>query len=146
MSDKVNHHLLLSHLREKKKERTEEVIYTWLGRWESHFELYPKPDSTKIAYVGRELGGKVVAWRGLHTTGKLPDTWTDFVTVFKGQFLQPPSWTEVAQALMNLSSWKFSSLEDYVHHATTPIQKSGLEGDNWLTACFVNGIPNSDYH
>ena len=35
-----------------KKERTEEAICTWLGRWESHFELYPKPDSTKIAYVG----------------------------------------------------------------------------------------------
>ena len=35
-----------------KKERTEEAICTWLGRWESHFELYPTPDSTKIAYVG----------------------------------------------------------------------------------------------
>ena len=130
-----------------KKERTEEAICTWLGRWESHFELYPTPDSTKIAYVGRELGGKAAAWwRGLRTMGKLPDTWTDFVTVFKGQFLQPPSRTEAAQALMNLSSKKFSSLEDYVHHARTQIQKSGLEGDNWLIACFVNGIPNSDYH
>ena len=49
-----------------KKERTEEAICTWLGRWESHFELYPKPDGTKIAYVGRELGGKAAAWwRGL---------------------------------------------------------------------------------
>ena len=47
---------------------------------------------------------------------------------------------------MNLSSRKFSSLENYVHHARTQIQKSGLEGDNWLIACFVNGIPNSDYH
>ena len=40
----------------EKKERTEEAIYTWLGRWESHFELYPKHDSTKIAYVSRERG------------------------------------------------------------------------------------------
>ena len=73
-----------------KKERTEEAICTWLGRWESHFELYPTPDSTKIAYVGRELGGKAAAWwRGLRTLGRLPETWTDFVTVFKGQFQQP---------------------------------------------------------
>ena len=47
---------------------------------------------------------------------------------------------------MNLSSRKFSSLQDNVHHARTQIQKWGLEGDNWLIACFVNGIPNSDYH
>ena len=47
---------------------------------------------------------------------------------------------------MNLSSLKFSSLEDYVHHTRTQIQKSGLEGDTWIIACFVNGIPNSDYH
>ena len=45
----------------EKKERTEEAICTWLGQWESHFELYPKPYSTKIAYVGRELGGKAAA-------------------------------------------------------------------------------------
>ena len=43
---------------------------------------------------------------------------------------------------MNLCSRKFSSLEDYVHHARTQIKKLGLEGDN----CFVNGLPNSDYH
>ena len=46
---------------------------------------------------------------------------------------------------MNLSSRKFSLLEDYVHHARTQIQNLGLEEDNWLIACFVNGIPNSDY-
>ena len=40
------------------KERTEEAIRTWLGQWESQFELYSTPDSTKIAYVGRELGVK----------------------------------------------------------------------------------------
>ena len=58
-----------------KKERTKEAICTWLGRWESHFELYPTPDSTNIAYVGRELGGKATAWwRGLCTTRKLLDT------------------------------------------------------------------------
>ena len=34
-----------------KKERTKESIYTWLGRWESHFKLYPMLDSTKIAYI-----------------------------------------------------------------------------------------------
>ena len=66
-------------------------------------------DSTKIAYVGRELGGKVAAWWcGLRTTRRLPDSWIDFVTVLKGQFLQPPSRTEAAKALMNLSSQKFS--------------------------------------
>ena len=42
----------------EKKERTEEAICTWLGWWESHFELYPKPDSTKITYVGQEIRGK----------------------------------------------------------------------------------------
>ena len=47
---------------------------------------------------------------------------------------------------MNLSSRKFLSLEDYVHHARTQIKTSGLEEDNWLIACFVNGIPYSDYH
>ena len=68
-----------------KKERTEQAICTWLGLWESHFELYPTPDSMKIAYVGRELGGKAVAWwRGLRTLGRLLETWTNFVTVFKG--------------------------------------------------------------
>ena len=102
----------------EKKERTKKAICTWLGWWESHFELYPTLDSAKIPYVSRELGGKAAAWwRGLRTLGKLPETWTDFVTVFKGQFLQPPSRTEAAQALMNLSSRKFSSLEDYVHHS-----------------------------
>ena len=54
--------------------------------------------------------------------------------------------TEATQALMNLSSWKFSSLEDCDHHARTQIQRSGLEGDNWLITCFVHGISNSDYH
>ena len=113
-----------------------------MGRWESLFELYPTPDSTKIEYVSRELQGKVAAsWHGLRTTGKLPDTWTEFVTIFKGQFLQPPSRTEAAQTVMNLSSWKFSSLEDYVHHVKTQIQKSGLDRDNWYLACFVNGTP-----
>ena len=59
----------------EKKERTEEAICTWLDRWESHFELYPTPDSTKVAYVGRELGAKAAArWRGLRTLGKLPET------------------------------------------------------------------------
>ena len=107
-----------------KKERTEEAICTWLGRWESHFELCPTPYSTKIAYVRRELGVKVAAWwRGFRTAGKLPNTWTDFVTIFKGQFLQPPSRTEAAQALMNLSSQKFSPLQDYVHNARTQIQE-----------------------
>ena len=47
---------------------------------------------------------------------------------------------------MNLCSRKFSSLEDYVHHPRTQIQKLGLKGDNWLIAWFVNGIPNSNYH
>ena len=36
----------------KEEERTNEAICTWLGRWDSHFELYPTQDSTKIAYVG----------------------------------------------------------------------------------------------
>ena len=39
-----------------KKERTEEAISTWLGHWESHFELHPKIEVVKIGYVGRELG------------------------------------------------------------------------------------------
>ena len=34
-----------------KKERTEEAINTWLGRWESHCELHPKPDAVKIGYI-----------------------------------------------------------------------------------------------
>ena len=126
----------------EKKEKTEEAICTWLGRWESHFELYPTLDSTKIAYVGRELGGKAPAWwRGLRTMGKLLDTWTDFVTVFKGQFLQPPSRTEAAQALMHLSSRRFSSLEDYFHHARTQIQKSGLEGGQLVDSLFCQWHP-----
>ena len=25
-------------------------------------------------------------------------------------------------------------------------KKLGLDGDNWLIVCFVNGISNSDYH
>ena len=61
-----------------KKERTEEAICMWLGRWESHFELYTTPDSTKIAYIRRELGGNCL------------DTWTDFVTVFKANFCNLP--------------------------------------------------------
>jgi hypothetical protein len=44
-----------------KKECTEEAISTWLGRWESHFKLHPKPDVTKIAYVSQELRGKAAA-------------------------------------------------------------------------------------
>ena len=104
----------------EKKERIEEAICMWLGCWESNFELYPMLDSTKIAYVARELRGKAAAWwRGLRTLGKLPKTWTNFVIVFKGQFLQPPSRTEATQALMNLSSRKVSLLKDYVHHART---------------------------
>ena len=58
-------------------------------------------------------------------------------------FLRKVFVTKEAQALMNLSSRKFSSLEDYVHHSRTQIQRLGLKGDNWLIACFV---PNSDYH
>ncbi len=130
-----------------KKERTEEAISTWLGRWESHFELHPKPDITKIAYVSRELGGKAAAWwRGLRIAEKLPTSWADFVNTFKKQFLQPPSATEAAQSLLTLSSRKFPSLEDYVHHVRTQCQKSGLEGEKWFIACLLHGIPNSDYH
>ena len=44
-----------------KKEKTEEAISTWLGRWESHFELHPKPNVVKISYVGRDLGGWATA-------------------------------------------------------------------------------------
>ena len=39
-----------------KQEHTEEAIITWLGHWESHFELHPKIEVVKIGYVGRELG------------------------------------------------------------------------------------------
>jgi hypothetical protein len=45
-----------------------------------------------------------------------------------------------------MSSKLFRSLDDYVHHTRTLIQKSGLEGEKWFIACFLNGIPNSDYH
>ena len=73
------------------KEHTEEAISTWLGHWESHFKLHPKPDITKIAYVSRELGGKAAAWWcGLRIVEKLPTSWADFVTTFKKKFLQPP--------------------------------------------------------
>ena len=47
---------------------------------------------------------------------------------------------------MNFFSRQFSSLNNYVPHPRTQIQKSGLDGDNWLIACFVNDIPNLDYH
>ena len=45
-----------------------------------------------------------------------------------------------------LSSQPFIYLEDYVHHAWTHIQKSGLTGEEWVVACFLTGIPNGDYH
>ena len=45
----------------EKKERTKEAISSSLGRWESHFDLYLTPDSTKIAYVSRELKDKATA-------------------------------------------------------------------------------------
>ena len=77
----------------------------------------------------------VALWCGLYTMGKLPNTWTNFVTVLKGQFPQPSSHTEATQALMNLSSQNISSLEDYVHHTRIQIQKSGLEGDNNCFFC-----------
>ena len=64
----------------------------WLGHWESHFELRPKPDSIKINSVGRELDGLVVVeWRGLRTVQNLPTTWKGFVEIFKKLFLQRPS-------------------------------------------------------
>ena len=67
-----------------KKERTEEAISTWLRRWESYFELHPKPDFVKNGYVGCELGVRVVAWWcDLRTTKNLPTTWEGFVYVFK---------------------------------------------------------------
>ena len=47
---------------------------------------------------------------------------------------------------MSLSRQKISSLEDYVHHTRNQIQKWVLGGNNRLIDCFVNGIPNSDYH
>ena len=47
---------------------------------------------------------------------------------------------------MKLSSWNFSSQEDYVHHTRAQFQKSSLEGDIWLIAYFVNDISNSDDH
>ena len=34
----------------------------WLGHWESHFELHPKPNHTKIVYAIRELGAKATTW------------------------------------------------------------------------------------
>ena len=70
-----------------KKERTEEAISTWLRRWESYFELHPKPDFVKNGYVGRELGGRAAAWwRGLRTAKNLPTTWEGFVDVFTTTF------------------------------------------------------------
>ena len=45
-----------------------------------------------------------------------------------------------------LSNKPFTSLQDYVHHAQTRIQKLGLTGEKWFVACFLNGIPNGDYH
>ena len=68
------------------------------------------------------------------------------VDVFKKQFLQPPSQIEHTQHLLTLSSKPFTSLEDYVHHAQTQIQKSRLKGEKWVVACLTNGIPNGDYH
>ena len=70
------------------KERTEEAINTWLGCWESHFGLHPKPDVVKIGYVSPELGGRASAWWcGLRTAKNLPATWEGFIDVFKKRFL-----------------------------------------------------------
>ena len=95
-----------------KKELTEEAISTWLEHWESHFELHCKPSHTKIAYVSRELGGKVVAWWcGLHNAQKLPTVGDDFVDIFKKQFLQPPSKTETTKNLLTLLVGNFIHLK-----------------------------------
>ena len=66
--------------------------------------------------------------------------------MFKRQFLQPPSQTEAAQNLMTLSRKSFHPLDDYVHHARTLTQESGLQGEKWFIASFLNSIPNFDYH
>ena len=43
------HSFVVMSFQVERKERTKEAICTWLGRWESHFKLHPKPDSTKYA-------------------------------------------------------------------------------------------------
>jgi hypothetical protein len=53
---------------------------------------------------------------------------------------------EATQNLMTLSNKSFRSIDDYVYHTRTLIQKSGLEGEKWFIACFLNIIPNFDYH
>ena len=79
-------------------------------------------------------------WHGLWTSQNLPTTWEEFVEVFKKQFLQ------TVQQLLSLSRKSFPSLEDYVHHALTQLQKSDLEGENWFITCVVNDITNTNYH
>ena len=77
---------------DKKERAAEEDINSWLGHWESHFELHPKPDAVKIGYVGSELGRRAAAWwHRLRTAKNLPTTWEGSIDVFEKQFLQPPS-------------------------------------------------------
>ena len=54
--DNVNY-LYHKAIYEKQKEIIGKTICKWLDQYESHFELYPRLDSTKIAYFDRELGG-----------------------------------------------------------------------------------------
>mgnify|MGYP006925743122 FL=1 len=58
----------------EKKGRTHEAICTCLGRWDSPFDVHPKPNSTKIGHVTRDqLGGKVIVYSPC-ITKKLPNT------------------------------------------------------------------------
>ena len=57
-----------------KKERTEEAFSNWLGCWESHFELHPKPNALVEASDHQKKGLLDVRERGcarMHTKESL---------------------------------------------------------------------------
>ena len=96
------------------------MVLRKLGRWESHSELHPNLDHTKIAYTLVVSGGKAIAWwLGLYNAQMLPSAWDEFVNMFMKRFLQPPFVRENTKLTLTLSNRKFSSFEDNVHYART---------------------------
>ena len=91
-------------------------------------------------------GHRLVAWTSLCTTGKLPNTQTNFAKVFQGSISTTSISHQTNTCINEPLQLKIFLTRDYVHHTRTQIQKLNLKGDNWLIAYFVNGISNSNYH
>ena len=95
------------------KERTKEIVDTWLHRWLVHFQFHPYIDEKKIQLAVGFLSGKALLWWKELTPQPL--TWTAFEEAFRKEFLKKEADYDIVGKFKRLDMTTMNlKFEDYL--------------------------------